>query len=60
MRPAPFRPLLDDTACRMEALWSIGEQLRQSYAEELDGPLPEHLQTLVRQLVTAERRSKKA
>jgi len=43
----------------MEALWSIGEQLRQSYGEELDRPLPEQLQTLVRQLATAERRSKK-
>jgi hypothetical protein len=57
MRPESFRSLLDDTACRTEALSSIGHKLRQHYADQLSEPLPEHLQTQLRQLATAERRS---
>jgi hypothetical protein len=56
-RPDPFRTLLDDSACRMEALSSIGQQLRRHYAEQLSAPLPEHLQTQLRQLARVERRS---
>jgi hypothetical protein len=59
MRPDPFRSLLNDAACRMEALSAIGHELRQNYAEQLTGPLPEHLQTLLRQLATVEQRSAK-
>jgi hypothetical protein len=57
MRPDPFRSLLDDAACRMEAMSSVGQQLRQYYAEQLTAPLPEHLRTLLQQLGTIEQRS---
>lgn len=54
MRPAPFRSLLDDTACRMEMLSAIGQQLRARYAEQEPEPLPERLRTLVQRLTAAE------
>jgi Anti-sigma factor NepR len=41
----------------MEALSSIGQKLRQHYAEQMTAPLPEHLQALLRQLASAERQS---
>jgi hypothetical protein len=58
MRPDPFRSLLDETACRMEALSSVGKKLRQHYADQLTEPLPDHLQTQLQQLANAERRSR--
>jgi Anti-sigma factor NepR len=42
----------------MEAMSSVGQQLRQYYAEQLTAPLPEHLRTLLQQLGTIEQRSR--
>jgi hypothetical protein len=42
----------------MEALSSVGQQLRQHYAEQLTAPLPQHLQAQLRQLATVEQRSR--
>jgi hypothetical protein len=57
MRPDPFRSLLDDAACKMEILSSIGQKLREQYAEQTAGPMPERMQTLLQRLAGAERRS---
>jgi hypothetical protein len=57
MRPDPFRSLLDDAACKMEILSSIGQKLREQYAEQTNGSTPEHLQVLLQQLAGAEQRS---
>jgi hypothetical protein len=43
----------------MEALASIGQQLRQHFADQLTDPLPEHWQAQLRQLATAECRPHK-
>jgi hypothetical protein len=59
MRPDPFRVLLDDTTCQMEALTAIGQQLREQYAEQLTDPLPDDWQGQLRQLATIEQRSRK-
>jgi len=59
MRPDPFRVLLDDVTCRMEALTAIGQQLREQYAEQLTDPLPDDWQSQLRQLATVEQRSRK-
>jgi hypothetical protein len=59
MRPDPFRVLLDDAACRVEALAAIGHQLREQYAEQLTDPLPDDWQARLRQLATIEQRSTK-
>ena len=59
MRPDPFRVLLDDAACRMEALTAIGQQLREQYSDQLTDPLPDDWQSQLRQLATSEQRSTK-
>jgi hypothetical protein len=59
MRLDPFKVLLDDAACRMEALAAVGRQLREHYAEQMTDPLPDDWQARLRQLATVEQRSKK-
>jgi len=48
--PHPFRSLLDEAACRREALASIAQGLRSEYAPHLAEPLPEQLKILLRRL----------
>ena len=57
MRPDPFRSLLDGAACRMEILSSVGQQLREYYAEQMTAPVPEHLQNLLQRLAGSEQYS---
>jgi hypothetical protein len=55
MKPDPFRPLLDDAACRHEVLTSIGQQLRSRYADYVSQRSPESLQALLRRLAESDR-----
>ena len=51
-----FKSLLSDSAYRREVLSSIGDKLRDRYAEQSNEAMPERLQQLVERLAVSERR----
>jgi hypothetical protein len=55
MRAGPFNSLMDDDACRGEALMAVGRQLRKRYDAEMSEPMPERLQLQLQRLAAAER-----
>lgn len=55
MRAGPFNSLMDDAACRSEALMAVGHQLRKRYDSEMSAPMPEQLQWQLQRLAAAER-----
>jgi hypothetical protein len=54
--PRPNRPLLEQGECWGPMLTSIGERLKTLYASEASQAMPDRLQGLVQDLVSAERR----
>ena len=51
----PFSSLMDDAACRSEALTAVGRQLRKRYDPQVSDPMPEGLQRQLQRLAAAER-----
>ena len=51
----PFSSLMDDAACRSEALMAVGQQLRKRYDAQMRDPMPEGLQRQLQRLAAAER-----
>ena len=55
MRAGLFNSLMDDAACRSEALMAVGQQLRKRYDAHLNEPMPQGLQSQLQRLAVAER-----
>ena len=55
MRAGGFNSLMDDAACRSEALMAVGQQLRKRYDAQMSEPMPEGLRSQLQRLAAAER-----
>jgi hypothetical protein len=55
VRPGSFKSLMDDAACRIEALNAVGQQLRKRYDAQMSEQMPERLQLQLQRLAAAER-----